>query len=91
MSYSFSVCGISNADALAKVAMQLKSVVESQPVHAADVAQVQAAADAFVGLLLVDETKDVCVSVNGSVWSTPTGLQQVGVGVSASLADKAAI
>lgn len=72
------------------VAEELAKVVEGQPVHAADAPAAQAAADAFVGLIADDETKDVQVTVSGSVWSTETGLRQASVSVSAEQIERVA-
>jgi hypothetical protein len=83
MSYSFQVRAALKAEALAKVAEELAKVVEGQPVHAADAPAAQVAAEAFVGLIVDDETKDVQVSVSGSLWLNETGLQEASVQVSA--------
>ena len=85
MSYSFGIKGTSKADALSKVAEALAGVVVSQPVHAVDQEQAQAAAEAFVGLLADDDTQDVTVSVSGSVWNTDAGLQQASCNVNVGL------
>ncbi|MGJ0508923.1 MAG: hypothetical protein ACR652_17705 [Methylocystis sp.] len=88
MSYSFTVRAASKAEANQKVADELANVVASQPVHEADRDQAQAAATAFIGLLRFDETQDISVSVNGSVWSVDGGLNSAGIGVSVSLVPK---
>ena len=73
MSYSFSVQAPSKAEVLSKVEAELARVVDNQPIHAADQQQAQAAAAAFVALMPDDATKDVYVSVSGSIsW---TGLR----------------
>jgi hypothetical protein len=85
MSYSFSVKGATKAEASTKVAEELAKVVLAQPVHAADQAQAQAAADGFINVLADDSAQDVSVSVNGSVWNTDAGLQQASISLNASL------
>jgi glycosyltransferase A (GT-A) superfamily protein (DUF2064 family) len=67
MSYSFGIRAATKALAIAAVAAKLDEVVQSQPVHKADRAQAQAAAEGFVNVLKDDDTKDITVSVNGSV------------------------
>lgn len=68
MSYSFQTKSSSKAEAKQKVFAELKKVVESQPIHAADVLQAQAVADAFIDLLADgEENMDVNVNVNGSL------------------------
>lgn len=88
MSYSFSVRAKSKTEASEKVAAELANVVSSQPVHAADRDQAQAAADAFIALLRDDETQDVFVGVSGSVWAVDGGCNSAGVNVNASLSPK---
>lgn len=83
MSYSFGVRGATKVEALAMVVAELDKVVLSQPVHAADRDAAHAAAVAFVGMLVVDETRDVIVSVNGSVSSSEAGISSGSVSVSA--------
>lgn len=90
MSYSFTVKKATKTEALEAVAIELQRVVESQPSHAIDKDHAMAVATTFVGLLPDDDTKDVWVSVNGSIgWRGTWGVDQVitsaGVGVSAQL------
>jgi len=70
MSYSFNVRAASKAAALAAVSVELDKVVTQQPVHAADRAAAEAAAVAQVNLLVDDDTRDVSVSVSGSLGGT---------------------
>lgn len=88
MSYSFSVRAATKAEAKEKVATELAKVVMQQPIHAVDQDQANAAATSFIDLLRDDETQDVMVSVNGSVYIPTAGLQQASVSVSAGLATK---
>ena len=88
MSFSFNVRGATKAEVIEKVKQNLNAVVSQQPVHAEDQAHAQAAAEAFIGMVVENETKDILVSVNGSVWSSEAGIQQVGFGVNVHLADK---
>lgn len=95
MSYSFGVRGATKTDAIAKVAAELDKVVTSQPIHSTDRAQAQAAAEAFINVIPDDETKDVYVSVRGSVgWQGTLDIDAVvtsaSVNVSAALVAKEA-
>ncbi|MGJ7575726.1 hypothetical protein ACSFBX_34790 [Variovorax sp. RB2P76] len=94
MSYSFSVRAATKAEAKAKVAEQLAGVLKSQPTHAVDVTAAQAGADTFIDLVSDNDTKDLMVTVNGSVgWvhqSDPLVCTQAGFGVNAYLVDKLA-
>jgi hypothetical protein len=85
MSYSFSVLGKDKAEAIEKTAAELQKVSAAQPAHAADSAQAQAAADAFVDILADDAAQDVGVSVSGSLWTTDAGVQQASFSVAATL------
>jgi hypothetical protein len=88
MSYSFVVRAADKAEAKTMVAAELAKVTETQPAHAADQAQAQAAADAFIDLLVDDASMDVRVNVHGSVswlFEKPPTLIGASVGVSASL------
>lgn len=88
MSYSFSVRGASKVAALALVAEKLAAVVESQPTHSIDVAAASAAVESFVALLPDDDSRDVAISVNGSV-STLDGVpRSAGFGVSVYLPER---
>jgi hypothetical protein len=88
MSYSFSARGATKEEASTNVAAELATVVNGQPVHAADQEAAQAAADAFIDLLRDDDTQDIAVSVSGSASSTDAGLTLVNVSVTASLVPK---
>lgn len=67
MSFSFNARGATKAAALTAVVAELEKVVEFQPVHKHDAHAVMAAAEAHVGLLPDDESRDVIVSVSGWV------------------------
>ncbi len=67
MSYSFGIRAATKALAIAAVAAKLDEVVQSQPCHKADRASAQASAESFINVLKDDDTKDISVSVNGSV------------------------
>ena len=93
MSYSFNIRAATKAAAMLAVAAKMAEIVQSQPSHALDHAQAIAAAGAFVDVLPDDESKDVSVSVHGSVgWSGTFGVDHVftsaSVGVSANLVTK---
>lgn len=93
MSYSFSVRAGTKAEALEKLAEALDNVVALQPIHSADRAQAQAAAEAFLEVLPEKaDDKDFSVNVSGSVgWLGTPGVDAVitsaGVSISASTVD----
>jgi hypothetical protein len=96
MSYSFSIRAASKADALTKVQEQFKEVVRQQPVHVQDFEGALDAVDAYLGMLMTDDTRDVAVSVHGSVsyqWEAgvneaQVALSSVSLGISAYLVAK---
>ena len=90
MSYSFNVKGATKAVALAAVIAELDKVVANQPIHAADRAQAQAAAEAFVGILPdADESQEFHVSAAGWVsWTPGPTVMAANVSVTASLKAK---
>lgn len=92
MSYSFTVRAANKAEAVAKVTDEFAGIVRAQSVHLADHEQAIAAAVSFIAILDEDETKDVVVSVNGTVsWSQGEEAEKfthAAVGISASLSDK---
>jgi hypothetical protein len=94
MSYSFSIRAATKAEAKEKISVQMATVVQQQPIHAVDAEQAKAAASAFIDVVAVDESRDVVVSMNGSVsWSGNPEQPNIGsasVGVSAYLAAKEA-
>lgn len=67
MSYSFQIRAATKAEAKEKVAIQMATIVQQQAVHAVDVEQARAAANAFIDVIDGDENRDVVVSMNGSV------------------------
>jgi hypothetical protein len=98
MSYSFNIRAASKANARERAAQEFDSVVASQPVHAQDRTAALAALDAYLDLLVDDATRDIIVSVNGSVsydWApdveaTAVPLTNASVGVGAYLAPREA-
>lgn len=88
MSYSFSVRGATKQAILSAVAEEMAKVVASQPVHAADQQAVMANATAVVGLMADDESRDISISCNGSIWTGVGGVQKVGISASANFIDK---
>lgn len=94
MSYSFSISAASKPEVLAKLSEELDKVVASQPVHAKDRQQAQAAAEAFIALLPEDEAKNIAVSLSGWVsgsWGPDGTLPVIGsasVNVSVGLSAK---
>lgn len=89
MSYSFTAFAPTRAELRSKVKTALDGIVAAQPIHAADREQAEAAANAFISLVIEDPEKDVTISMHGSVWSTPDGLKSAGVGVSVSQTTRA--
>lgn len=89
MSYSFSVKAATKAEAETKVRDELVKVVTSQPIHKRDCDQAFNAAETFIRLLADDDTRDVYVSVSGSLsWDLKDGVERftgASVSVSASL------
>lgn len=83
MSYSFAVRAATKAEAREKIAAEFDRVEVAQRCHVTD----RAAACAFVDFLQDDDTKDVQVSVNGSLGSIGN-LTQANFGVFASLVPK---
>lgn len=90
MSYSFSIRAASKAEACAKVADELRKVVQAQPIHSRDQGQALGTAETFITLLKTDSTKDVAVSMNGSLSWIDDATTSASVTVSASLVTKEA-
>ena len=84
MSYSFSTVQKDKAAAIAKVAEELASIVNHQPVHKADQAVVQAAAEAVIGVLPDDPAQDIAVSVSGSLYHNGVAVAGCQTSISAS-------
>lgn len=92
MSYSFNFTACTKEEAKARVAIELDKIIVHQATHSRDRDAALAAAEAFIDLLSDDETKDIRVTMHGSVtydWTAqdPNGLQapltQASSGVSA--------
>lgn len=97
MSYSFSVIAHNKSLARLKVAEELAKAVISQPSHGHDSHAAQSAANAFIELLPNDETKDVYVTVSGSLggderfWATTpdvAGVSSASISVHAYLYER---
>jgi len=88
MSYSFSVRGATKAQAIANVVEKFAEIVQAQPVHAEDQQQALGCATVFIDLLQEDDTQDVAVSMNGSIWKAETGIRSTAVTVNATLVKK---
>ena len=85
MSYSFSLRAATKAEAKTAVAAKLDEVVSQQPLHQLELDASVALADAIIELLPQDDTRDVAVSMNGSVsWTGvyPESHVVKGIGVS---------
>lgn len=91
MSYSFSVKGATKAEVITLANEQFDAVVVSQPAHAADMPAAKEVTAAFVNLLMDDDTCDVGLSINGSVYAVATssrkvnGLRQASINIQAGL------
>lgn len=95
MSYSFTVRAATKTQAKGKVAAEFEKVASAQVCHERDKQQALAAANAFIDLLVEDESLDVVVSMHGSLtghWtgSDATHITGASVSVNAGLASKEA-
>lgn len=85
MSFSFSTRAATKAELKQKVAAELDAVVASQPVHAADRATGEAAANSFIDLLdEPGEGHEIRLSLNGSISTIDGNIQSVNFGFYAS-------
>lgn len=91
MSYSFNVTAASKVEAKEKIASEFAKIVASQPVHAADRASAQAAAQSYVDMLQDPaDGEEIAATVNGYVsWRTEGEFTGASVGVTASVRAKA--
>lgn len=96
MSYSFSVQAADKDAALQAVKDQMAAVVKDQPVHARDERFVNDSAASAVAILDADASKDVMLSIYGSLsWNGGSEpgkeeLTRVSIGVDACLNVRAA-
>jgi hypothetical protein len=67
MSFSFTARAADKAAIAALIAGQMDIVVNAQPSHAVDKPLVLATAQAYLDLLIVDESKDLMANVSGSL------------------------
>ena len=93
MSYSFGVRAANKAAAKQAVREKFDQVALQQTCHERDKAQAIAAADAFIDLVVDDDSKDVVVSMSGSLmgqWSDSdvVRIENAAVSVSAGLAKR---
>lgn len=93
MSYSLSVRAASKEAVKAALRVKFAEIAAGQVCYQRDQAQALAAADAFVDLVADDETKDVIVSMNGSLMGQWQGsdvvrIENAAVSVSAYLAER---
>lgn len=91
MSYSFSVTAESKAEAKEKIGQEFDKVVLSQPVHEVDRAAAEAAANAFVDVLVdPSEQQQIVMSCYGSVgWRAQGEFHSANVSINASVAARA--
>lgn len=95
MSYSFGVRAATKEAVKTALRAKFAEIVAGQPCHQHDQAQALAAADAQVDLLATDDTKDVVISMNGSLmghWSGSdvTRIEGAAVSINAYLAQREA-
>lgn len=94
MSFSFSAHGATIEEVLTDVGAKMAEVVSSQPVHEVDAETVKKVAALQAALLQQDETRDIAMSVSGSVsWRGQQGADDfaiigASVNVSAHLAER---
>lgn len=93
MSYSFGVRAASKAAAKLAVREKFDQMALQQACHERDKAQALAAADAFIDLVVEDDSKDIVVSMNGSLMGQWSGsdvvrIENAAVSVSAGLANR---
>jgi hypothetical protein len=95
MSFSFNVTAKDKAAAKEAVRAEFEKVLQYQPDHEYDKALVFATADAYIDLIVDDDTMDVTVSVNGSLgWrhgTEPHEYTSSNVGVSVWYTTRAAV
>lgn len=93
MSYSFTIRALTKAAAAAAVTEKMAEVAAAQQCHKRDEQQAVATAHAFIDLLDEDETREVSVSMSGSIagnWqgSDVTSVSGANVSISAGLVTK---
>lgn len=92
MSYSFALRGPDKADVLARIGTRMDQVVQQQPEHAADRDIAVATVTSAIGVLAEDATKNIEVSMSGSMGWRGTGeakeFTQCNVSVNAYLSNK---
>lgn len=85
MSYSFSIKAATKEGAKFQVASKLKDTVQYCKEHAQDLQQAQDAAYAFIDLLMDDSTKQVMVTMHGSLsWIYKEGVPPEEVSITGS-------
>lgn len=94
MSFSFTVTRATKDEAALQVKVEMDTVVANQPEHAADAPHVLSTVEDYLTLLVDDPTKDVYLSISGSLqfdnWSDPDKKPSgVNVSVYATLSNKA--
>jgi hypothetical protein len=89
MSYSFSVRAATKDEAIAKVGEEFEKVVNAQPIHAKDRDAVETAAENIVAVLKNDDTRDVTVSVSGSLsWTEGDQVSYANLSINAGFAER---
>lgn len=87
MSYSIGARASTIGAVEIMITAKLDEVIKQQPIHAKDREQALAAVNSFLGIMTPDDSKDVQVSLNGSVtWFGDMSAENiVGAGVSVSV------
>lgn len=84
MSFSFNVRGADKAEVKQMLSAKLDDTVAQQPIHEADRAAIQSAAEAHLDLLADSDDHDFNLTVNGWVQTTGDDVTGVNLGVTAN-------
>jgi hypothetical protein len=90
MTYSFNIKADNKANAVDQVRARMRDLAAKQPVHNKDQLHVVATVKTFIDMLQDDDERDVQVSVNGSIFVTESGVQQIAVSISTYLVQRVA-
>ena len=82
MSYSFGVRAATKTEAADKATTELDKIVSAQPVHEADRAAIENTVAKLLNVVRDDSSRDVGLSVSGSVYKTDAGIESVSLNVS---------
>ena len=88
MSYSFSVKAATAKEALRAADKELANILQAQPIHEKDLGIATEQIYKLTCMLPEDDTRDVGISANGSVWVDEKGLRSISVNVTATRMDR---